>query len=168
MSELRPEPQTIVLGVASARGGPLGLQLRARAFLEAAQLTHAKVERFSPVASFLYCRALEVAFKAYLLARDGTLDQVAAFGHDLERLLVESFAHGLDAAVVLSVDERQVILDVNEHYLGNKLAYFDLFATLGGYSGHPELDALGHIAEKLVDGIEHGCYEAAHGGWKPF
>jgi hypothetical protein len=164
----KPEPTTVTPGTGHVRLSPLGFHLRARDFFDIAELARARAERFSPVAAFLYARSIELALKSYLLARGDSVDRVAAFGHDLALLLTESFARGLDAVVPLTSEDKRTLLATNNHYLTNQLAYFDLFATVSGYPGQPDLASIARVARALLDGVERGCYEAADGGWRPW
>jgi HEPN domain-containing protein len=147
---------------------PFGFYHRARDFVEAAELLRQQTERFSPIAAFLFCRASELALKAFLLARGDSLDQVKALGHDLTRALTDSYARGIDSAVALDPADRQMLLDVNDDYVGHKLAYFDVAWSVGPRSPAQDLESLGGVARKLVEGVERGCREAVDGEWKPF
>jgi HEPN domain-containing protein len=161
-------PQVVTPGTANVRMGPLGFHIRANDFFELAEVGRAKGRRYVPVAALLYCRSVELALKAYLLARGQTLDQVARLGHDLEMLLVEAYARGLDVVAALTEGERRVVLDMHGHYQSSKLAYFDLFETISGSLFTLPLDDFASVASKLLAGVERGCYESAHGGWRPF
>jgi HEPN domain-containing protein len=160
------KPVVVTPEPAHVRIGPLGTQLRAREFLEAGKLLQENAGRFSAVAAFLCCRSVELALKAYLLARGNTAGQVARFRHDLVRLLNEAHARGLDVVVRLSEEELSTIITANNDYTRQDLAYFDLFTT-SRYANQPEKLALIGVAEKLVDGVERGCYAAADGVWNP-
>lgn len=90
----RDEEGGIVVGVGTAmvRIGPVGFVLYAEEFLEAACAIpeHSQARgsrRFTPVPFYLFCRALELALKAFLLAKNRPLDELKAiYGHDLEAL----------------------------------------------------------------------------------
>ena len=170
MSETTPEPRQLVLAPepAFARLTPLGFHIRATDFFEIAELARVRAEQFSPVASFLYCRALELSLKAYLLARGDSTSDVARFGHDLERLLVEAYARGIDVVLELGVEQRAMILSMNEQYMSNRLAYFDLFATVSGGPIHPSLTAVAEVTGAVLLAVERGCYESGRNGWRPW
>jgi HEPN domain-containing protein len=134
--------------------GPLGTHRRASDFLEAAEFVRERQGRFTPVAAFLCCRSVELTLKAFLLARDNASGKVKEFGHDIVHLLIEAHARGLDAVVRLSADELAALPQANDDYMNNRLAYFDLFATISHYPKQPEPAALADVAAKLLAGVE--------------
>ena len=138
-----------------------------REFLDASLLLSAKSARFSFVAAFLACRSIELGLKAYLLARGDTLEDVKEIQHDLNKGLTESFARGIDVVVQLTSDERDLILSVNNDYMGHNFAYFDLQSAVVAPK-NPDLHLLPTIARKLLNGVERGCFEASDGKWNPF
>jgi len=168
MADEGKEPIVVTPGMAQFRADPLGFYLRARDFFETAEFARGRPKRFSPVAAFLYCRALELALKAFLLARGNTVEAVRVFNHDLVHLLTEAHARGLDAVVALDATEKRVVIAANGDYLGQTLGYFDLFTTLSGFPSQPETAALAGVTGKVLDAIEKGCYEAGDGDWRPF
>src|SRR5262245_9395640 len=117
-------------GPAVVRITPLGFYLRAKEFADAGELLVAQTGRATPVSAFLCCRASELAFKAFLLARGDSVNRVAQLGHDLAKGLVDAYARGIDAVVDLAAEERNLLLEVNDDYMGHKLAYFDMFHTV--------------------------------------
>ena len=78
----------IAVGAAHFRMGPLGTYMHGRAFQVAADASRELPGRMPAVLAFLYCRAIEQGFKAYLLARGDRLKKVRAYGHDLGMLLL--------------------------------------------------------------------------------
>jgi HEPN domain-containing protein len=145
---------------------PLGFWLRGRDFLDASVLLSQNSGRFSFVATFLACRAVELALKAYLLARGDSLTQVKQLGHNLTAALVESYSRGIDMVVALDPAERELLQRVNGDYVGHNFAYFDVWSAVSAPKD-PALDELPAIARRLLDGIEKGCYEATEGNWNP-
>jgi hypothetical protein len=155
-----PEP-------ARFRISPLGFHQRACEFVDASKLLSEKAGRFSFVAAFLACRGIELALKAYLLARGDSIEEVKGLRHDLSKTLVESYARGMDVVVNLTSQERELVMAINGDYVENKFAYFDLFSAVVAPK-NPDLHQLPAIASKILDGIERGCYEAGDANWKPF
>lgn len=162
-----PRPIVVTPQPARFRISPLGFHQRAREFVDASNLLCEKAGRFSFVAAFLSCRGIELALKAYLLARGDSVEHVRTYGHDLSKALVETYARGIDVVVDLSLDERELLMAINGDYIENNFAYFDLFSAVAAPK-NPDLHRLPGIASKLLDGIERGCYEAGDGDWKPF
>ena len=158
---VNPEP-------VSGHVGPLGFHVRAAEFLEVANLARARNTRFSPVAAFLYYRAIELTLKAYLLARGDGLEHLAALRHDLIALLTEAHARGIDAVLVLSSDELQLLRDGTPDYRDHTLAYPELMTMLMGFTGQPDLDALAALARRIHNAVEQGCLDAVQGPWRPW
>src|SRR5688572_15568988 len=75
------DPATLSLQPARYRMGPLGTWMHARAFKVAAEKLRTEEGQMPAVVAFLYCRALELALKAYLLARGRPGEAVKGFGH---------------------------------------------------------------------------------------
>jgi HEPN domain-containing protein len=155
----KSEPVVISPGTGHSDFGPSGAHLRARDFLEAADLVRGKAERFTPVAAFLYCRSIELSLKAFLLATGDTVKDVKDFGHSLLRLLRKANVRGFDAFVAISAQEEGIIRSVNPDYVGQRLAYFDIFAIARVRRGQPGLAALATLAGKLLKAVEQCCHE---------
>jgi HEPN domain-containing protein len=166
-NRLGSNPVVITPGTGNVYMGPAGTHIRAEDFLKAAELLRESAERFMPVAAFLCCRSVELALKAFLLARGETNALVRGFGHDLVQLLNEAHARGLDAVVSLNGDELAILRAANEDYMEHRLAYFDLTATISHYPKQPDPTALASVAAKLLAGVERGCYDASDGPWNP-
>jgi hypothetical protein len=170
MSESQP-PSSGGVVVATETGHvyitPVGFWVRAKEFLEAGELLSTNAGRVTPVSAFLFCRASELALKSFLLARGSDIDGVRGIGHDLAEALGEAYARGIDTVVALTTVDNSVLRAMNAHYLGHRLAYFDLSVLEAPMKG-PQFDSLPEIARKLVDGVRRGCLDAADGNWKPF
>lgn len=162
-------PVVLVSKPATARLAPLGFHIHANNFFELAEKAKGEGQRFVPVAAFLYCRAIELALKAFLLARGQTVDDVVRHGHDLQKLLLEAYARGLDVVGPLSIEERKTICDLHGQYPNpSKLAYFDVSAAADSSIFSLPLEEFAAVTGKLVRSVERGCYEAAQGTWRPF
>jgi hypothetical protein len=141
------------------RMGPLGTWMHARAFKIAADdLRGHQPGQMPSVVAFLYCRAIELTFKAYLLARGLPLDVVRAWRHNLAGLLLEVHVWRFDEVVSLTAEERDLIRRASDPYEDNVLGYFDLIYTVTG--GSKPLAELGQVADRLVGSLETVCLEA--------
>lgn len=145
---------------------PLGFWTHANDFLDASLLLSEKRGRTTFVSAFLACRAIELGLKAFLLATGDRVSSVKGARHNIIKALAESDARGLQVVVELSEREREVLESVNNQYTNNKLAYYDLFASVAE-PRNPDLDFLQGIARRLIGGIERGCLAAADGVWNP-
>jgi hypothetical protein len=137
------------------RTGPLGTYMHGRAFQVAADASRGLPGHMPGVTAFLYCRALELAFKAYLVLRGQSVRSVRAFKHDLGKLLIETDARGIDHIVTLNAGDKDLIRQAAGLYEEHKLGYYDLFHTLTG----PKLplDQLSDISRRLLDALERPC-----------
>ena len=156
----------ITPGTGHFRISPVGFFGRAEEFHDASVLLSEKTGRFSFVAAFLSCRSIELALKAYLLARGDSLNQVKNLGHDLHETMIESYARGIDVVVDLTAAERDLILAINDDYMDHNYAYFDLYSALSAPK-NPDLHLLPTVARKLLDGVKQGCLDAGDGDWTP-
>lgn len=132
---------------------PWGFSVRAREFLDASVLLSAKSGRFSFVAAFLSCRAIELGLKAYLLSQGHSVSKVTRLGHDLIKALDESKARGIGSVVAFTASDRKFLNAVNEDYKGNNFAYFDVQSAIE-MPRNPDLHLLPSIAQRLLDGID--------------
>ena len=142
-----------ILGGSRILLSPHAYSLRAVDFLTAAKaLRSLKQEQFTVVA-FLYCRASELALKAFLLARGNSTKQVRSFVHDLQLLLIEAYARGFDQFISLSIDGRSCLLRVNEAYTEHKLAYFEVRNLWDDPIPESELQLLADTATQLTNAV---------------
>jgi hypothetical protein len=149
------------------RMSPLGTWMHARAFKIAADgLRGQQPGQMPGVVAFLYCRAIELGFKAYLLARGVPARVVRAWGHKIGGLLVEAHVWRIDEVVALTADEKDLVRRAGDAYEAHVLGYFDLMATLMGDIKH--LGGLSEVADRLVGGLEHVCHVAGdEPAWAP-
>ncbi len=153
---VRPKP-------AVANISPLGFHRYASEFYAAAQ-SIGRPEGFSPVPYYLYCRSLELALKAYLLANGVSKKRLKGkFGHDLEKALRKAESLGLSDHVLLSSEQHEQIAVANGHYKSKAFEYFQVPTLIDRIKGRhklPDLDALGSLTGSLLEGIEQVCIEA--------
>lgn len=166
--DLKPEPQNVSAQPARARVGPIGYQLLAREFLEAGMLVAAGKRPRTWALPFLYCRAIELALKAFLLARGRDVAHIRRLGHDLNLLLTEACTHGLDQATALTSEHKDAIVRWNEQYLAKDLEYFELFSLLTGPPPTSDTVILAAAATQKVNDVERGCLVATSGPYRPF
>jgi hypothetical protein len=163
----KPEIQYLTPPAGDARVGPFGFLIVAKDFLDAANVLATRYNDRSWVVPFLYCRAIELALKAFLLARGRQVGFVKKFGHDLNLLLIEAYAHGLDVVAATTPEERASVIGWNNQYDEKELEYFTMSPDLGPPSIANTTD-LGSVALRLTKDIERGCKEAINGPYKPF
>jgi len=140
--------------------------LRAQEFMEASAFLSLRTDRFSPVAGFLACRAIELSLKAFVAARGHRLNAKLSLGHDLTRLLIEAYARGIDHFVDLSPVDRKLLVSVSKDYAGHKWAYYDIPWSIGG-GIMPDPYALDITARRLVSAMEPICLNLTAGSGDP-
>ncbi len=145
---------------------PIGFFGRAEEFLDASVLLSTASGRFSFVAADLACHSIELFLKAFLLARGYSVKRVKNLGHSLQKILVDSYARGIETVVDLTADERDLLLVINQNYMGGNFAYFDLESALVQPKPR-DLELLPVIARKLQEGVKEGCLIAVDGKWTP-
>jgi len=156
---VRLEPARILIG-------PHGTMLRAREFFEAGLYLQNNADRFSPVGGFLTCRAIELALKAYLFARDISRRHVRRLGHDLTRLFIEAEVRGLAHYVQFAPGDIAVVIQTGRDYSEHRLAYFDVAWVVGG-GFEPSPAILERVATALLAALEPVCRDAAMGDGDP-
>ena len=164
--EPKPDPTVARPESGYVRVSPVGVQMQGRTLQRAADLVRADPHHQPDAVAFLYCRAIELAFKAYLVARGQSVASMVQYGHDLTLLLIETDARGLDRVIKLTPSDKELIRTAGVLYEDHKLGYFDLWHTLAG----PRLpmDQLASIAMRLLDAVEGPCLEAADAPtWRP-
>lgn len=113
-----------------------------------------------------YFRAIELGLKAYLFARGQPADEVKAYGHDLDMLLRETHARGIDLVISLTGADMELVRTTGRYYRENKLGYFDMFFTLAG----PKLPIaeLAAVASRLLGALKQPCLDACdEPTWSP-
>lgn len=97
---------------------------------------------------FLVGQAIELALKAYLLAKGVKLRKLRRYGHELHRSLRKAKELGLSDVVVLSSEEEGVLGLLDALYSTKQLQYI-----VTGAKTFPVFGALESIARKLVYSI---------------
>ncbi len=144
------------------RISPLGFHRYASEFLKAAkgfQITDA----FSPVPYFLFSISIELALKAFLLAKKVPIKELKLLGHDLENVLKKAVSLGLKDIVVISCSYEEELKKANCYYPtkeGKGFEYFQVCKAVRGYPELPNLDVLSEIASTLVSKLKQICIKS--------
>jgi len=152
---------TIKVDVININLSPIGFHYYASQFLAAARSVE-RSSQFSPVPFYLYCRALELCFKAYLLVKGVPKNELKrrCLGHNLESVLARAEALGLTSIVQLNNVERQQLTKANAYYADKGFEYFFVMRAITGYRDLPDLAILDQLASKLVECLEATCLAA--------
>ena len=141
---------------------PLGFHRYATEFLTAAR-SIPPLTSFSPVPYNLYCRSVELAFKAFLLARGinkRDLMKRDVFRHDLIKGLALAEKHDFGNFVTVTSAHKVELEKANKFYDAKVFEYFDVTKALTGYSGLPDLSILDDLAASTIANIESLCKSA--------
>lgn len=140
---------------------PLGFHRYASEFLKAAKSTE-EYDGFSPVPYYLYCRCLELSFKAFLLAKgQKKADLKNEIRHDLEKAHRRSRAEGLNQIMVLSKIEENALSEANKYYKSKRFEYFEMADAITAYKGLPDLSILNQLCSRLVQHLREPCQDAS-------
>lgn len=118
---------------------------------------------FSPVPYYLYCHAIELLLKAFLLANGVPkidLPKRALYGHDLGKILQKAKELGLGAVVIITQELEKEIEKANKYYAHKGFEYFDVIKAVSGYPELPDLLSLECVASALRTELETICLNA--------
>jgi len=121
--------------------------------------------RFSHPAHYLFGHSIELALKAFLVARGvpySELRKFSAYGHDLQKLLQEARRRRLGNECKLSKAQIQSILLLNQQYSSKQLEYI-----VTGYFSVPSAISLLLTTTSLVTSLERYCINATYPGTRP-
>ena len=155
---------TVMPGPAATfRMTPVGFVIYAEQFLKAAQSVPTEDAKFTPVPYYLYCRALELILKSFLLLKGHRLSKLKKkYGHNLKALWKAARKDGLaDAVPEMPPDIENVLLLANTYYKGKAFEYFDFSRWMHGYEGLPELDQLADSTAMLIEKLKPYCIREA-------
>lgn len=133
---------------------PTGFLVYARNYFSAATnwITDGK---YSPVPYFLFCRSIELGFKAFILAKGEKLNFVKnKIGHNLEYALEKAISYSLEDFVSITPEEKKQIQKANAYYNDKGFEYFNI-KNLFDKINLPDIEILGKYSEKLLRDIEH-------------
>ena len=155
---------TVMPGPAATfRMTPVGFAIYADQFLKAAQSVPTEDAKFTPVPYYLYCRALELILKAFLLLKGhGVSELKDRYGHNLKRLWKAARKDGLaDAVPELPSDIENVLAQVNQYYKNKAFEYFNFKRWVHSYEGLPSLDQLADCTATLIERLKPWCIREA-------
>ena len=149
-------PQSIVVNIS-----PMAFHGWSEQYLAAARAVPSR-QGFSPVPYYLHGLAMELALKAFLLAKGISRTTLAnrKLGHNLHALLTESEQRGLQQYSPITAAHRFHLSLLNDYYASRALEYFDLEKALKGFSGLPDLALVGAFLDALLASIEAICHSA--------
>ena len=155
------KPVTVTASTATAPITPLGFHRYASEFLRAARAFDGD-EKFSPVPYYLYCRSLELGFKAFLLGKSVSKHEIkTVIGHDLMKALDK--ANRLELGQFVTVTDAQVAqLDrAHKYYASKGFEYFRVVDAMTGYPDLPDVAILDDLAGALVGNLERYCLDVS-------
>jgi hypothetical protein len=119
--------------------------------------------KFTPVPYYLFCRALELILKAFLLAKHRSLDELKdRYGHNLESLWAEAKNHDILNVIGTHNSDFEVDLQkANAYYKGKAFEYFDFRRWAGGYEGLPPLARFRSEIEEIVAKTKNYVFSVA-------
>ena len=142
---------------------PFGFHVLANKFMEAAKLCQTTGDS-SPVPYFLCCRSIELSLKAFLLAKNVSINRLKGrkgVGHDLERALEEAELQGLLNIVEIPCHYKEELRKANYYYAKKQgFEYCDGYEVMTGRAKLPSLKVLSEFATTLVDKLDWVCSES--------
>ncbi len=155
--------QTVSPPAATIRMTPVGYAVYAEQFLKAAQSIPKEDKKFTPVPYYLYCRALELILKSFLLLKGHEPSKLRKkYGHNLKALWKAAVKDGLaDAVPELPSEIGSVLALANPYYKGKAFEYFDFSRWVHGYVRLPSLDRLGDSTAMLIAHLKPYCIREA-------
>ena len=155
-----PKAITIKVPTITVRISPLGFHSYAAQFLGASANSEAR-DGFSPVPYYLVSRSLELALKAYLLAKNVDVQVLKGeLGHDLMKCLARAQSEGLEQSLSISATQKAELKKANSYYATKGFEYFQVTKAVTGYRDLPDLRTLRNLAGQLLDEIEDICLKA--------
>ena len=138
----------------------VGTWRRADQFAQAGQLVSEAADIFTEpmVAYFLYCHAIELGLKSFLIGQGYTDCQLRDLGHDLEAALAAAEAHAEFEPVTLTEEDRETISMLSSYYKSKEFEY--LFT---GSARFPVLGQVQMTCAQLLQQIKPLAWRAASG-----
>lgn len=158
----------VQVGTATVKMDPVGFSLYAEEFyLAGAAIPQHSQARgnttFTPVPSYLFCRALELILKAFFLSKHHPPDSLKKkFGHNLEALWRAATQEGiLDIIGILGPHFESDLQWANSYYKGKAFEYFDFRRWARGYRDLPPLARFRDATKKVVEKTKEYCFSIA-------
>lgn len=116
--------------------------------------------KFTPVPYYLFCRALELVLKAFLLTKGESLDALKKrYGHDLVALWSRAKECGLLDVIDLRTSEFEAdLVNANHYYKGKAFEYFDFRRWAHGFEGLPPFERFRDQVNDLVVRTKKYCF----------
>ncbi len=129
---------------------PYGFHTYAMDYMETAEKWTNEAE-YSPVPYFLYCRAIELGLKAFLLAKGKNLAYIKnSVNHNLSVGLKNARQNSLDDIIETTEIEEEEIEKANKYYKTKGFEYFFVLNHMTGLKELPKLDVLQEYSKKLL------------------
>lgn len=113
-----------------------------------------EISPYSPVPYFLYCRAMELGLKSFLLAKGKKLKWIKKkLGHSLDKGLRIAKSNGLDDLFKTTNEEINEISKANRNYQIKGFEYFFVSNHVTGLKDIPDLKILRQYSQKLLSKI---------------
>jgi len=113
---------------------------------------------FSRPCYSLYCESIELALKAFALARGATETELIGIGHSLPKALAKAKALGLNTLITVSPDEKADLDKANEYYSTKRFLYADFSSTFPQFMDLPSLESLDVLATRLLEATRSECW----------
>jgi hypothetical protein len=158
----------VEIGTSTVRMNPVGFSLYAEEFfLAGASIPQNSRARgnttFTPVPYYLFCRALELVLKAFLLAKHHSLDELKKkYGHDLEALWRAATKEGiLDIIGASDPHFESDLQSANSYYKGKAFEYFDFRRWAHGYPDLPPFARFRDDIRRIVEKTKGYCFSVS-------
>jgi hypothetical protein len=141
---------------------PYGFFYYGKEFFDTAK-TFNQTAHFSPIPYYLFCHAIELFLKAFLLANGISkkdLPKRDIYGHNLEKILKKANELGLGKFVTIMPEQEREIEKANKYYTSKGFEYFDVIRTIRVYPEMPDLSVLEQVASVLLTQLEAVCLNA--------
>lgn len=141
------------ISVNTSRTAAMGLWTDAKNMLEAAMLLkqNEDLQLLRPL-YYLLGHGVEEAFKAFVMAKGGSLQCLKSISHDLELARDWANTAGLAQFYTLSDQDNQAIKTLNPYYKAKEFEY-----RVRGYKSYPALDVLISLLDGLLRSIKNVC-----------
>jgi hypothetical protein len=141
---------------------PPGYYLWAEQFHRYGQEARAvECEGFTPVPYSMFCRALELVLKAFLLTKGRTIEHLKnVHHHNLQTLLDEAIEAGLTALVIVPPDWKSTVVRANVYNTNRDFEYYSFWTVLDWQKNRlPSLDTLDKMCSTLLEKLKDTCFQ---------
>jgi hypothetical protein len=153
---------TVVVKAAHINLSPIGFLRYADHFYQAGESFECE-DKFSPVHYYLYCHSIELALKAFLLAKEIPIEILKKkIGHNLSKALKKARNLGIDKLILLTNEQEKQIINADKYYASKGFEYFKVYNAVRGYSDLPNLEILRQICAEITKKLHDFCWEATN------